>query len=90
MGGTSETISSTFIEYAIFIVLLPMLAFPIILFLGHIFNGNQTWVKSAKEGGLIALPIMVASFVLSMSSSPNSLEREQGRITSGIGSRSDG
>ena len=66
MGGTSETISSTFIEYAIFIVLLPMLAFPIILFLGHIFNGNQTWVKSAKEGGLIALPIMVASFVLSM------------------------
>ena len=66
MGGTSETISSTFIEYAIFIVLLPMLAFPVILFLGHIFNGNQTWVKSAKEGGLIALPIMVASFVLSM------------------------
>ena len=66
MGGTSETISSTFIEYAIFIVLLPMLAFPIILFLGHIFNGNQTWIKSAKEGGLIALPIMVASFVLSM------------------------
>jgi len=66
MGGTSETISSTFIEYAIFIVLLPMLAFPIILFLGHIFNGNQKWVKSAKEGGLIALPIMVASFVLSM------------------------
>ena len=66
MGGTSETIISTFIEYAIFIVLLPMLAFPIILFLGHIFNGNQTWVKSAKEGGLIALPIMVASFVLSM------------------------
>jgi len=66
MGGTSETISSTFIEYAIFIVLLPMLAFPIILFLGHIFNGNQTWVKSAKEGGLIALPIMVATFVLSM------------------------
>ena len=66
MGGTSETISSTFIEYAIFIVLLPMLAFPIILFLGHIFNGNQTWVKSAKEGGLIALPIMVASFVLSI------------------------
>ena len=64
--GTSEAISSTYIEYAIFIVLLPMLAFPIILFLGHIFNGNQTWVKSAKEGGLIALPIMVASFVLSM------------------------
>ena len=54
------------IEYAIFIVLLPMLIFPVILFLGHIFNGNQTWVKSAKEGGLIALPIMVASFILSM------------------------
>ena len=67
MAGGSEitTIESGIIEYAIFIVLLPMLAFPIILFLGHIFNGNQTWVKSAKEGGLIALPIMVASFVLS-------------------------
>ena len=67
MAGGSEitTIETGIIEYAIFIVLLPMLAFPIILFLGHIFNGNQTWVKSAKEGGLIALPIMVASFVLS-------------------------
>ena len=64
-GGAITTIESGIIEYAIFIVLLPMLAFPIILFLGHIFNGNQTWVKSAKEGGLIALPIMVASFVLS-------------------------
>ena len=64
-GSTITTIESGIIEYAIFIVLLPMLAFPIILFLGHIFNGNQTWVKSAKEGGLIALPIMVASFVLS-------------------------
>ncbi len=65
-GGGITPIESGIIEYAIFIVLLPMLAFPIILFLGHIFNGNQTWVKSAKEGGLIALPIMVASFVLSM------------------------
>ena len=64
-GGAITPIESGIIEYAIFIVLLPMLAFPIILFLGHIFNGNQTWVKSAKEGGLIALPIMVASFVLS-------------------------
>ena len=68
MGSTAETtiINSGMIEYAIFIVLLPMLAFPVILFLGHIFNGNNSWVKSAKEGGLIALPIMVASFVLSM------------------------
>ena len=65
-GGAITTIDSGIIEYAIFIVLLPMLAFPIILFLGHIINGNQTWVKSAKEGGLIALPIMVASFVLSI------------------------
>ena len=68
MGSTAETtiIDSGMIEYAIFIVLLPMLAFPVILFLGHIFNGNNSWVKSAKEGGLIALPIMVASFVLSL------------------------
>ena len=68
MGSTAEAtiIESGIIEYAIFIVLLPMLAFPVILFLGHIFNGNNSWVKSAKEGGLIALPIMVASFVLSL------------------------
>ena len=59
-------ITSSFTEYAIFIVLLPMLAFPVILFLGRLFNGNETWVKSAKEGGLIALPIMVASFILSL------------------------
>ena len=68
MGIIAEitTINIDIIEYAIFIVLLPMLAFPVILFLGHIFNGNNFWVKSAKEGGLIALPIMVASFVLSL------------------------
>ena len=68
MGSTAEItiINSGIIENAIFIVLLPMLAFPVILFLGHIFNGNNFWVKSAKEGGLIALPIMVASFVLSL------------------------
>ena len=60
------TITSSITEYAIFIVLLPMLAFPVILFLGRLFNGNETWVKSAKEGGLIALPIMVASFILSL------------------------
>ena len=67
MGTTDmPAITSSFTEYAIFIVLLPMLAFPVILFLGRLFNGNETWVKSAKEGGLIALPIMVASFILSL------------------------
>ena len=68
MGTTTDIpeITSSFTEYAIFIVLLPMLAFPVILFLGRLFNGNETWVKSAKEGGLIALPIMVASFILSL------------------------
>ena len=50
MDSTAETtiIDSGIIEYAIFIVLLPMLAFPVILFLGHIFNGNNSWVKSEK------------------------------------------
>ena len=68
MGTTTDIpeITSSFTEYAIFIVLLPMLAFPVILFLGRLFNGNETWVKSAKEGGLIALPILVASFILSL------------------------
>ena len=82
-GGAITTIESGIIEYAIFIVLLPMLAFPIILFLGHIFNGNQTWVKSAKEGGLIALPIMVASFVLSFLLIVEFIGASQGEYSSG-------
>ncbi len=57
---------SGIIDYAILIPLLPMLAFPVILFLGKIFNGTPSWVKSAKEGGIVALVVMGASLVLTL------------------------
>ena len=57
---------SGIIDYAVLIPLLPMLAFPVILFLGKVFNGTPTWVKNAKEGGLIALTVMGASLLLAL------------------------
>ena len=53
-------------ELAPLIVLLPMLAFAVILFLGKVFNGNPTWKNSVKEGGIIALGVMSAVLVLSI------------------------
>ncbi|MDB2569221.1 proton-conducting transporter membrane subunit [Candidatus Poseidonia alphae] len=69
MGSTSSSeviIHSSAIEYAPLILILPMLAFPVILFLGKIFNGNPFWKNNVKEGGLIALVIMGASLLLSL------------------------
>ena len=43
-----------------------MLAFPVILFLGKMFNGNKMWKETLKEGGLIALAFMAASLGLSI------------------------
>ena len=57
---------SGIIDYAVLIPLLPMLAFPVILFLGRIFNGTPTWVKNLKEGGIIALTVMGASLILAL------------------------
>ena len=57
---------SGIIDYAVLIPLLPMLAFPVILFLGKIFNGTPAWVKNAKEGGIIALTVMGASLLLAL------------------------
>ena len=58
---------SEIIDYAVLIPLLPFLAFPVILFLGRIFNGTPTWVKNVKEGGIIALTVMGASLILTLS-----------------------
>ena len=58
---------SEIIDYAVLIPLLPFLAFPVILFLGRIFNGTPTWVKNVKEGGIIALIVMGASLILALS-----------------------
>ena len=57
---------SGIIDYAVLIPLLPMLAFPVILFLGKMFNGTPAWIKNAKEGGIIALTVMGASLVLAL------------------------
>jgi len=43
-----------------------MLAFPVILFLGKMYNGNKMWKETLKEGGLIALAVMGASLALSL------------------------
>jgi len=64
--GSSELIHSTAAQYAPYIVLLPMLAFPIILLLGKMMNGDKMWKETLKEGGLIALPVMGASLLLSL------------------------
>ena len=53
-------------ELAPLIVLLPMVAFAVILFLGKVFNGNPMWKNSVKEGGIIALGVMSAVLVLSI------------------------
>lgn len=53
-------------SYFIFIVLLPMLAFPVILYLGMKLNGKKIWKDTLKEGGLVALPIMAGSLLLSL------------------------
>ncbi len=57
---------SGILDYAVLIPLLPMLAFPVILFLGKLVNGTPTWVKNVKEGGIIALTVMGASLVLTL------------------------
>ena len=41
--------------YVVFIPLLPMLAFPVILILGQLFNNREWWRKGLKEGGWIAV-----------------------------------
>ena len=53
-------------ELAPLIVLLPMIAFAVILFLGKVFNGNPTWKNAVKEGGIIALGVISAVLVLSL------------------------
>lgn len=43
---SAETVSGTGLEvpsFALLIILLPMLAFPVILLLGRLFNGKDWW-----------------------------------------------
>ncbi|MBT61453.1 MAG: hypothetical protein CMA63_07895 [Euryarchaeota archaeon] len=68
MAGSenSVTVHSEWMEYAPLIILLPMMSFAVILFLGRVFNGHPFWKNTLKEGGLIALPVMAASLILSL------------------------
>lgn len=69
MAGSSSSgviLDSEMVQYAPLIILLPMLAFPVILFLGRVFNKNPFWKNTLKEGGLIALPVMAASLIISL------------------------
>ena len=63
--GSNTIIDSDMMQFAPLIILLPMLAFPVILFLGHIFNRNPFWKATMKEGGIIAL-VVIASLVISL------------------------
>ena len=56
-SSSNNIIDSEIMQFAPLIILLPMLAFPVILFLGKVFNRNPFWKDTMKEGGLIALPV---------------------------------
>ena len=43
------------VEAAFLIVVVPLLTFPVILILGQLYNGNETWKNRYKEGGIFGL-----------------------------------
>ena len=65
-SSSSEIVHSSMAEYAPLIILLPMLAMPVILFLGKVFNTNPTWKNTLKEGGIIALAAMGAALFIAL------------------------
>ncbi|MAH98696.1 MAG: hypothetical protein CMA12_05045 [Euryarchaeota archaeon] len=54
------------VDAAFLIVLAPLIAFPIILISGQVYNGNKTWKNSLKEGGLIGLSALLVSLTTSL------------------------
>jgi len=65
-SGSDTIIDSELMQFAPLIILLPMLAFPVILFLGRVFNRNPFWKDTMKEGGIIALVVMASSLIISL------------------------
>jgi len=51
-------------DASILIVLSPLVAFPIILISGQIYNGNDKWKNNLKEGGIIAVSAAIVWFFL--------------------------
>ncbi|PXY71812.1 MAG: hypothetical protein CXX80_11930 [Methanobacteriota archaeon] len=54
------------IDYALWIPVLPIVAFPIILFLGNVFKGMPAWRGRWKEGGTIATIVIGTCLGLSI------------------------
>lgn len=41
----------------------PLAMFPVVLIVGQLWNGNETWVSRFKEGGVLALSALSVSLV---------------------------
>jgi len=48
-------------DFAWLIVVAPFVAFPIILIVGQVYNKNETWKNSFKEGGILGLAALLVS-----------------------------
>ena len=48
-------------DFAWLIVVAPFVAFPIILITGQVYNKNETWKSSFKEGGILGLAALLVS-----------------------------
>jgi NADH-quinone oxidoreductase subunit L len=53
-------------EAAFLIVLAPFVAFPVILIVGQMYNGNETWKNKWKEGGILALGALLISLTVAL------------------------
>ncbi len=53
-------------DASILIVLSPLVAFPIILISGQIYNGNDKWKNNLKEGGIIAVSALLIPLLVSI------------------------
>ena len=51
-SSSSEVVHSSMAEYAPLIILLPMLAMPVILFLGKVFNTNPISISYVRLSDL--------------------------------------
>ena len=48
-------------DFAWMIVVAPFIAFPIILITGQVYNKNETWKNTFKEGGILGLAALLVS-----------------------------
>ena len=48
-------------DFAWMIVVAPFIAFPIILISGQVYNKNETWKNTFKEGGILGLAALLVS-----------------------------